>query len=104
MKKSVFMLLVLGTLTFGLSLALHAEDLPETPYDESQAVAGEHAPPFLTQVLQDSVQRTQPIQESASPLLLGSPTRQSEIRFEKRESSEQPNFVTPTICAVPLRC
>jgi hypothetical protein len=98
------MLLVLGTLTFGLSLALHAEDLPETPYDESQGVAGEHAPPFLTQVLQDSVQRTQPTQKSAPLPILGSPTRHGEIRFEKRERSEQPDFVTPTICAVPLRC
>jgi hypothetical protein len=98
------MILVLVTLTFGLSLALHAEDLPETPYDESQAVAGEHAPPFLTQVLQDSVQRTQPTQESTSLLLLGSPTRHDEIRIEKRDRSEQPNFVTPTFCAAPLRC
>jgi hypothetical protein len=98
------MLFVLGTLTFGLSLALHAEDLPETPYDESQAVAGEHAPPFLTQVLQDSVQRTQPTQRSASALLLGSPTGHDEICVEKSERSEQPNFVTPNIGVVPLRC
>jgi hypothetical protein len=98
------MLLVLGTLTFGLSLALHAEDLPETPYDESQGVAGEHTPLFPTQVIQDSVQRTQPTQKSAFALLLSSPTRQGEIRIEKRERPERPNFVTPTIGAVPLRC
>ena len=98
------MLLVLGTLTFGLSLALHAEDLPETPYDESQGVAGEHAPPFLTQVLQKSVQRTQPTRKSASPRLLGYPTSRGEFRVENRDQSEQPDLVTHTIRAVPLRC
>jgi hypothetical protein len=104
MRKYVFALFFLGASLFGLSFALQAEDLPETPYDESQEVACEHTPLFLTQVLQGSVQRTQPTQKSASPLLLGSLARRGEIRVERREQSEQPNFVTPTIHAVPLRC
>jgi hypothetical protein len=104
MRKSVFTLVILGALLFDLSFALQAEDLPETPYDESQGVPCEHMPLSLTQVLQDSVQRTQPTRNSASPLLLGSPTGQGEFRVEKRERSEQPNFVTATTRAVPLRC
>src|SRR2546421_12142092 len=104
MRKSVFTLFIYGVLLFGLSFAFHAQDLPETPYDESQGVACEHTPLLLTQVLQDSAQRTQPTQKSVSPLLLGSPTRRGEIRVENREPSEQPSFVTPTIPAVPLRC
>jgi hypothetical protein len=104
MRKSVFTLFIHGALLFGLSFGFHAEDLPETPYDESQGVACEHAPLFLTRVLQDFVQRTQPTQKSASPLLLGAPTRRGEMRVVKRERSEQPNCVIPTIPAVPLRC
>ena len=103
MRKSVFILFMLGALLFDLSLALQAEDLPETPYDESQGVACEYAPLLLTQMLQVSVQRTRPTQKSASLLRLGSPTRRGEIRVQKREQSEQPNFVTPTMQAVPLR-
>ena len=103
MRKSVFTLFIHGALLFGLSFAFHAEDLPETPYDESQGVACEHTPLFLTQVLHDSAQRTQPTQKLASSLLLGSPTKRGEIRAEKK-GSEQPNFDTSTIRAVPLRC
>jgi len=102
--SSVFTLFVHGALLFGLSFAFHAVDLPETPYDESQGAACEHTPRFVTQVLQDSIHRTQPTQKSASPVLLGAPTRHDEIRVVKRERSEQPNCVIPTIPAVPLRC
>jgi len=104
MRKSVFTLFVLWALLFALSFALHAEDLPETPYDESQGVASEHASQFVIQVLQDSAERTRPPQKSGFPALLGSPTRLGEIRAAEREQSGQPDFVTPTVRAVPLRC
>jgi hypothetical protein len=104
MRTSVFTLSVLGPLLLGLSFAFHAEDLPETPYDESQGVACEHIPLFLTQLLHDSVQRTQSTQRSASPLLLSSPTSRGEFSVVKREGSELPGFLTPATRAVPLRC
>jgi hypothetical protein len=106
MRKYFFTLIILGALLFGLSCALHAEDLPETPYDESQGMACGHSPLFLTRVLQDSVQRAQANQKSASasPLLSGAPTSRGEIRVEKVERSKQPDCVTPTIHAAPLRC
>jgi hypothetical protein len=102
MRKSVFALFFLGASLFGLSFSLQAEDLPETPYDESQGVPCEHTPLSLTQALQTFVQRKQPTQKSASPLLLGS--LRDGIRLEKREWSEQSVFVTATIRVVPLRC
>jgi hypothetical protein len=104
MRKSVFTLCILGALLFDLSLALQAEDLPENPYDESQGVACEHNPVLAMQVVQDSVERTQPTRKSAFPLLLGYPTRSDEFRAGKRDRPEQPNFGTATIRAVPLRC
>jgi|SRR5689334_23591680 hypothetical protein len=104
MRKPVLALFILGALLFDLSLALQPEDLPDTPYDESQGVACEHSAPLLTQVLQDSVRKTQQTGKSASLLLLGFPTRRGENRVEKRERPGQPNFDTPTIRSVPLRC
>ena len=41
---SIFVLLVL--LVFGVSLAVPAEDVPETPYDESEALPYEGTPLF----------------------------------------------------------
>lgn len=104
MRKPVLALFILEALLFDLSLALQPEDLPDTPYDESQGVACEHSAPLLTQVLQDSVRKTQQTGKSASLLLLGFPTRRGENRVEKKERPGQPNFDTPTIRSVPLRC
>lgn len=104
MRKTVFALVILAGLLFDLSLALQAEDLPETPYDESQGVACEHAPPLLTQVLQDSVQKTRPHWKAAPPSAFGSPARPGEFRVEKRNRQEQSVFGAATIHAVPLRC
>jgi hypothetical protein len=104
MRKSVLTFFALGALLFDLSLALQAEDLPETSYDESQGAACEHTPLLLTQVLQDSVQRTQSSQKLAFPLQFGSPTRRGEIHIHKRQWSEQLNFFTSTIRAASLRC
>jgi hypothetical protein len=104
MRKSGLALFLLGASLLGLAFALRAQDLPETPYDESQIVACGHPPLFLTKVLQNSIQRMRPTQKSTSPLQFGSPTRDGEIRVEQRERSKQLNFVTPTVPAVPLRC
>ena len=104
MRKSGLALFLLGASLLGLSFALRAQDLPETPYDESQIVVCGHPPVFLTQMLQNSIQRMRPTQKSAPPMQFGSPTRDGEIRVEQRERSKQPNFVTRTIPTVPLRC
>jgi hypothetical protein len=104
MRKYFFTLASLGALLFGSAFALPAEDLPETLYDESQGVACEHTPLFLTQLPRDSVQRAQPTQKSASPLLSGSQASRGEIRLEKKELSKQSDCVTPTTHAISLRC
>src|ERR1700757_3480690 len=104
MRKSGLALFLLGVSLLGLSFALRAQDLPETPYDESQIVACGHPPRLLTQVLQNSIQRMRPTQKSASPLQFGSPTGGGEICVEEKERSKQPNLVNSTISAVLLRC
>jgi hypothetical protein len=104
MGKSVFTLFIVTVLFVGLAFALHAEDLPETPYDESQGMASEHTPFFAIRVLEDSRLRGQATQKSALPLLLGSRSTRAEIRVENTALAEPPVVVIPTILAVPLRC
>ena len=104
MGKSVFTLFIVAVLFVGLAFALHAEDLPETPYDESQGMAIDHAPYFATRVLEDSRLRVHATEKSVSPMLLGSLTSRAEIRVEGRALAKPPRVVVPTILAVPLRC
>src|ERR1700721_3660038 len=104
MRKSGLALFLLGASLLGLAFALQAQDLPETPYDESQIVACGHPPQFLTEMLQNSIQRMRPTQKSTPPVQCGSPTGDGEIRVEQSEQSKQPDFDTPTIPAIPLRC
>ena len=104
MKKSGLALFFLVTSLLGLSLALRAQDLPETPYDESQIVACAHPPRFLTQVLQVSIQRIRPTQKSASTVQFDFLTGDGEIRVKQKERSKKLNFVKPTIPAAQLRC
>jgi hypothetical protein len=104
MGKSVFTLFIVTVLFLGLAFALHAEDLPETPYDESQGMASEHTPFFATRGLEDSRLRVHATQKSVSPMLLGSLTAPAEIHFESRALAESPSVTIPSILAVPLRC
>jgi len=50
--RSVLVLLLL--LMFGVCLVVPAEDVPETPYDESEALPYESTPVFSVAVLQAS--------------------------------------------------
>lgn len=104
MRKSAYKLFAIGALLIGLAFAFHAEDLPETPYDESQVMASEHFPFFMIQVLQESVQRVQPTQKSVSPMMPSSPATGEKTPLQTRNLSPQPEVVTPNIRAVPLRC
>ena len=104
MRKSAYTLFTVVALLIGLAFAFHAEDLPETPYDESQVMASEHYPFFLIQVLQESVQRVQPTQKSVSPMMPSSPATGEKTPLQARNLSAQPELITPNIRAVPLRC
>lgn len=104
MRKSAYTLFTVGALLIGLAFAFHAEDLPETPYDESQVMASEHFPFFMIQVLQESVQRVQPAQKSASPMVPSPPDTGGKAPLETMNTSVQPELITPNIRAVPLRC
>jgi hypothetical protein len=61
MSTYLLRLVLAPALFVGLSLAFQAEDLPETPYDESQEMACENTPVVLVQELQECVQSAEPV-------------------------------------------
>jgi hypothetical protein len=58
MRRPCFVLVLFVLLDFGLSLAVPAEDVPETAYDESEALPYEGTPLFSTVVPQASTRIT----------------------------------------------
>jgi alpha-mannosidase len=104
MRNTFFTRALLGASLFGLSLYLHAEDLPETPYDESQQLACEHNPLSSIQVVRDSIQTTQPTQESATPFTLVSLINHHELLVGMPEWSVVCNFAAPAVIAPLIRC
>lgn len=62
MKDMRSILVFLVALFFGLSLAVPAEDVPETPYDESEVLPCESTPVFTTAV-RTALLKTEPAPE-----------------------------------------
>ena len=60
MRCSRYILALFMTLVFGLFASLPAEDIPETPYDESETLPYEGAPLLSGDVLQDPARGAQP--------------------------------------------
>ena len=103
MTKSVIAIVLLGSSLLGLSFALQAQDLPDTPYDESQDLACEHLPVCVVQVIQDSLEKTESTVNSTPPVLAASSLSPNGIRV-RSETPEKSDFVTASIRAVHLRC
>ena len=102
MRTSRCLLVLLVALAFGLSFAIPAEDMPETAYDESEALPYE-ATPLFSIVLQESA-RTQSVLTSASPLHFSPLLRRAEIQAEWSERAEPQLSVSVTILDHSLRC
>jgi len=98
--RSVFVLLTALTLIW--SFAVPTEDVPETPYDESEALPYE-ATPLFSIVLQESA-RTKSVLTSASPLHFSPLLRRAEIQAEWSERAEPQLSVSVTILDHSLRC
>jgi hypothetical protein len=69
MREPRVVLILLVLMFFGLSLALPLEDVPETPYDESEALPYEGTPVFSIVVTREVVPETR---DARSALYLGS--------------------------------
>ena len=103
MIRSIATILLLGSSLLGLSFALQAQDLPETPYDESQDLACEHVPVCAVQVIQDSLEKTASTLSPTRPLLSVFATSPDEMRVESRVS-RRTSSVSASIRTVHLRC
>lgn len=89
MKKSHSALVLLVAFVLGLSFAVPAEDVPETPYDESEALPYEITPLFSI-VLQHSGRTLPRAPMFASSFDTGFMTRHAEILIEQSERSAHP--------------
>jgi hypothetical protein len=87
MRKPRSVLVLLLLLVFGVSLAVTAEDVPETPYDESETLPYESTPTLSNEVLQESGRALPPTPIFASSFDTGFMTRRAEILAERSERS-----------------
>jgi len=69
MRRPCFILILFVLLSFGVSLAIPAEDMPETAYDESEALPYEGTPLFSSVVPLRAARTTQEVPSSLHPRL-----------------------------------
>jgi hypothetical protein len=101
MKGYFLNLLLLGVLVFGLSLAVQAEDVPETPYDESEELPYENTPRVSVEML---LEPARTLQESDSSVESSPPIRPDETQVEQAEQTAPSNSNSLTILNHCFRC
>lgn len=95
MRKAWFAVILFVLLGFGVSLAVPAEDVPETPYDESETLPFEGAPLFSIVVPQASAQRAKGELSCSFLLRLNALTKWHQRRRENKADSHcVPNSLT----------
>jgi hypothetical protein len=96
---------LLVALVLGLSSAIPAKDVPETPYDESESLPYDSTPLFSIESLQQAAGTNQAVVNlDPSPFNPASPTTGNKIRASLREKTVHPFSDTLTIRHHSLRC
>jgi hypothetical protein len=103
MRKLRSILVVVAGLALCLSFAVPAEDLPETPYDESEAPPYESAPLFSI-ILQDSAGGLQSVLISALMPRVNPLARRDGILAKRSARTPHPICRSVTILDHSLRC
>ena len=85
MRRASYILVLFVLLAFGLPLAVPAEDVPETGYDESEAAPYEVTPLFSIVVSKLSARTTQTVLNSLHQKL-GVPSSFSSARVHENEA------------------
>ena len=101
MKGYFCTLLVLVVLVFGLSLAVQAEDVPQTPYDETEELPCESTPQVSVELLLESA-RT--LQESDSSVESSPRIGPDETQVEPAEHTAPSNSNSLAILNHCFRC
>ena len=104
MREFLFTLLLAGALVFSLSLALPAEDVLDTPYDESEQPPYERTPLFSVELMQESARVPVALRKSSPPFQLGSLTGCDVIPAERWERSRHPISNSLIILDHSFRC
>ena len=104
MRLSVLTLLLIAALVCGLSLAIPAEDDPDTSYDESEELPYDVTPAPLIEVLAQCASLLQASLEPGSLLQFGCITNSKEVRADKEKFQASPISGSPTILGHSLRC
>lgn len=103
MRKPRFALILFELLGFGVFLAVPAEDVPETAYDESQSLPYESTPLFSI-MLQESARALQSALTLAFQLHFHPTARGDEILAEQSVRTQRPVSDFVTILDHSLRC
>jgi hypothetical protein len=102
MRRASSILVLFVLLAFGVSLAVPAEDVPETAYDESEALPYENAPLFSVVVPQASVRIAEADSCSSQLRFNSSARRCNRSRENDTQSQHVPDSLT--IRNHSLRC
>jgi len=103
MSKLRCILVMLAAFALSLSFVVPANDPPETPYDESEALPYESTPLFSI-VLQESARIPQSVLTSALPLHFSPPSRRDEIPAEQQDRTPHPISESLNVLDHSLRC
>ena len=102
MRKPRSVVVILLLLVFGVSVVLPAEDVPETPYDESEALPYEMPPPLSGDLAQESAPTFQVVPIVPSDLF--STPKQASSQAGRRELAAHPRSNSLIILDQTLRC
>jgi len=103
MRKLRSLLVVLAALALCMSFAVPREDVPETPYDESEAMPYESGPVFSIMV-QESARALLSLLTSALPPRVDRTARRDEILAQQWARAPHPIGASATILDHSLRC
>ena len=107
MRRPCFILILFVLLSFGVSLAIPAEDMPETAYDESEALPYEGTPLFSIEVPQASARIAKAKAELSCDSLLGFNSLTKRCKRHRKNNGRShwvPDSLTILNHSLPLRC
>ena len=103
MRKPRFALVLPLFVAFGVSVSVPAEDVPETPYDESEILLCEGTPLFSIEA-PEAVAGMPVVPECVSSLGLDTAARRCESYWKHRICATRANVDPLTILNISLRC
>lgn len=102
MRRAGSILVLFVLLTFGAALAVPAEDIPETPYDESESLPYEATPLFSIALPQVAARTQVPVSSGHPKLVTPSPFTPAHVRDTIADRSVDQRALSALLCNV--RC